>query len=60
MQAEACRNGKCYRPVVELADKNEWEFGPVTGFRCAAGDRKKGQNWDEVIQETGELPKGNV
>lgn len=35
-------NGKCYRLVVELVDKKEWIFEPVTGFRYAAGDRKKG------------------
>ena len=35
-------NGKCYRLVVELVDKKEWILEPVTGYRYAAGDRKKG------------------
>jgi len=35
-------NGKCYRLVVEVLDKKEWTLEPVTGFRYAAGDRKKG------------------
>ena len=34
--------GKCYRLVVELVDREEWIFEPVTGYRFAAGDRKKG------------------
>jgi hypothetical protein len=36
-------NGKCYRLVVELVDRNEWLLEPVTGYRYAAGDRKKGE-----------------
>ncbi len=35
-------NGKCYRLVVELVDREEWLLEPVTGYRYAAGDRKKG------------------
>lgn len=35
--------GKCYRLVVELVDREEWIFEPVTGYRYAAGDRKKGE-----------------
>ena len=35
-------NGKCYRLVVELVDKEAWLLEPVTGYRYAAGDRKKG------------------
>ena len=35
-------DGKCYRMVVELVDKKEWIFEPVTGYRYAAGDRKQG------------------
>ena len=35
-------NGKCYRLVVELVDKEAWILEPVTGYRYAAGDRKKG------------------
>ena len=34
-------NGKCYRLVVEVVDWKEWILEPVTGYRCAAGDRKK-------------------
>ena len=34
--------GKCYRLVVEMVDRKEWIFEPVTGYRYAAGDRKKG------------------
>ncbi len=36
-------NGKCHRLVVELVDKKEWLLEPVTGYRYAAGDRKKGR-----------------
>ncbi len=35
-------NGKCYRLVVEMVDRKEWVFEPVTGYRYAAGDLKKG------------------
>ena len=35
-------NGKCYRLVVELVDKEAWILEPVTGYRYAAGDRKQG------------------
>lgn len=35
-------NGKCYRLVVELVDKEAWLMEPVTGYRYAAGDRKQG------------------
>lgn len=35
-------NGKCYRLVTELVDKEAWLLEPVTGYRYAAGDRKKG------------------
>ena len=35
-------NGKCYRLVVEVVDRKEWIFEPVTGYRYAAGDPKKG------------------
>ena len=35
-------NGKCYRLVAEVVDKKEWILEPVTGYRYAAGDRKKG------------------
>ena len=35
-------SGKCYRLVVEMVDRKEWVFEPVTGYRYAAGDRKKG------------------
>ena len=35
-------NGKCYRRVVELVDKEAWHLEPVTGYRFAAGDPKKG------------------
>jgi hypothetical protein len=35
-------NGKCYRLVVEWVDKEERLLEPVTGYRYAAGDRKKG------------------
>lgn len=35
-------NGKCYRLVVALVDKKEWKLEPVTGYRYATGDRKKG------------------
>jgi len=34
-------NGKCYRLVVEMVDREAWIFEPVTGYRYAAGDRKK-------------------
>ena len=34
-------NGKCYRLVVEMVDRKEWIFEPVTGYRYAAGDRNK-------------------
>lgn len=34
--------GKCYRLVVEVVDKEAWLLEPVTGYRYAAGDRKKG------------------
>lgn len=34
--------GKCYRLVVELVDRQAWLFEPVTGYRYAAGDRKRG------------------
>lgn len=35
-------NGRCYRLVVELVDNKAWIFEPVTGYRYAAGDPKKG------------------
>jgi len=35
-------NGKCYRLVVEMVDRKEWTFEPVTGYRYATGDPKKG------------------
>ncbi len=35
-------NGKCYRLVVELVDRKEWIFEPVTGYRYAAGDPQNG------------------
>ena len=36
-------SGKCYRlVVVELVDKKAWILEPVTGYRYAAGDPKKG------------------
>ena len=35
-------NGKCYRLVVEVVDLKERIVEPVTGYRYAAGDRKKG------------------
>lgn len=35
-------NEKCYRLVVELVDQEAWVLAPVTGYRYAAGDRKKG------------------
>lgn len=35
-------NGKCYRLVVEVVDRKDWVFEPVTGYRYSAGDRKKG------------------
>jgi hypothetical protein len=35
-------NGKCYRLVVEVVDQKKWILEPVTGYRYAAGDRKKG------------------
>lgn len=35
-------NGKCYRLVVEVVDKEAWILEPVTGYRYAAGDRKQG------------------
>ena len=34
--------GKCYRLVVEMVDRKKWIFEPVTGYRYAAGDLKKG------------------
>jgi hypothetical protein len=34
--------GKCYRLVVEVVDRQAWILEPVTGYRYAAGDRKKG------------------
>ncbi len=37
-------NGKCYRVIVELVDRKEWTFEPVTGYRYSAGDQKKGGN----------------
>ncbi len=35
-------HGKCYRLIVELLDRKEWAFEPVTGYRYGAGDLKKG------------------
>jgi hypothetical protein len=35
-------SGKCYRLVVEVVDKETGTLEPVTGYRYAAGDRKKG------------------
>lgn len=35
-------NGKCYRLVVDVVDRKERVVEPVTGYRYAAGDRKKG------------------
>ncbi|GEM_PF-3494675 len=35
-------DGKCYRLIVELADRKEWVFEPVTGYRYGAGDPGKG------------------
>lgn len=32
--------GKCYRLVVEMVDRKEWIFEPVTGYRYATGDLK--------------------
>lgn len=37
-------SGKCYRLIVELVDRKEWVFEPVTGYRYSAGDLKKGGN----------------
>lgn len=34
--------GKCYRLIVEVVDPKELVFEPVTGYRYAAGDQKKG------------------
>ena len=34
--------GKCYRLVVEMVDRKEWIFEPVTGYRYSTGDLKKG------------------
>ena len=34
--------GKCYRLIVELVDRKDWVFGPVTGYRYSAGDLKQG------------------
>ncbi len=34
--------GKCYRMVAEVVDRQSWILEPVTGYRYAAGDRKKG------------------
>ncbi len=36
-------NGKCYRLVVEVVDRQEWILEPVTAYRYAAGDRKRGE-----------------
>jgi len=35
-------SGKCYRLIVEMVARKEWIFEPVTGYRYAAGDPKKG------------------
>lgn len=35
-------NGKCYRLVLEMVDRKEWIFEPVTGYRYTTGDPKKG------------------
>lgn len=35
-------NGKCYRLIAELVDKQDWILEPVTGYRYATGDPKKG------------------
>ena len=35
-------NGKCYRLVVEVEDSKEWILEPVTAYRYAAGDQKRG------------------
>jgi hypothetical protein len=35
-------NGKCYRLVAELVDREDWIFEPVTGYRYGAGDGRKG------------------
>lgn len=35
-------SGKCYRLIVELVDRKEGIFEPVTGYRYSAGDLKKG------------------
>lgn len=35
-------NGKCYRLVVDVVDRKDWVFEPVTGYRYSAGDREKG------------------
>lgn len=37
-------SGKCYRLVVEVVDRKAWVLEPVTGYRYAAGDPKKGGN----------------
>lgn len=34
--------GKCYRLVVEVVDREAWELEPVTAYRYGAGDPKKG------------------
>ena len=36
-------NGKCYRLTVELVDRKEGTFEPVTGYRYSTGDLKKGR-----------------
>ena len=35
--------GKCYRLIVEVLDREAWVFSPVTGYRYAAGDPRKGE-----------------
>ncbi len=35
-------HGKCYRLIAEVVDRKEWILEPVTGYRYAAGDPKKG------------------
>ena len=42
MMLQGTVGGKCYRLVVELVDRKEWIFEPVTGYRYSAGDRKRG------------------
>ena len=34
--------GKCYRLVAEVVDREAWILEPVTGYRYAAGDSKRG------------------